>query len=132
MKPLVRFLSPLLIICLIAGSITSAFASSANSVALVGTADSLQATTVSEHRHQIRQLLTRDDVQRQLLAHGVSPAEVNARVAALSDEEAHQMAEQLDNMPAGASSVLGVLFGVFVILLVTDILGLTNVFPFTR
>jgi hypothetical protein len=28
--------------------------------------------------------------------------------------------------------VLGILFAVFVILLITDILGLTKVFPFTR
>jgi len=39
--------------------------------------------------------------------------------------------KSLDEMPAGAS-VVGALFAVFVILLVTDILGLTNVFPFTR
>jgi uncharacterized small protein (DUF1192 family) len=130
MKRLVRFLSPLLIVFLILGSIPAAFASS--SVPLVGTADALQAASTSHHRDQIRQILARDDVQRQLLAQGVSPAEVNARVAALSDEEARQMAEQLDNLPAGASSVLGVLFAVFVILLVTDILGLTDVFPFTR
>ena len=45
--------------------------------------------------------------------------------------EAAQMADRLDEMPAGAS-VVGALFAVFVILLVTDILGLTNVFPFTR
>ncbi|MGO2131925.1 MAG: PA2779 family protein [Halomonas sp.] len=132
MKRLVRFLSPLLIACLVAASITPAFASGADSVPLIGTADALQATSASHHRDQIRQLLTREDVQQQLLARGVSPADVNDRVAALSDEEAHQMAEQLDNLPAGASSVLGVLFGVFVILLVTDILGLTDVFPFTR
>lgn len=130
MHQLVRFLSPLLIAALILGSIPTAFASSG--VPLIGTADALQTTSSNQHRDHIRQVLARDDVQRQLLAHGVSPAEVNARVAALSNEEARQMAEQLDNMPAGASSVLGVLFGVFVILLVTDILGLTDVFPFTR
>lgn len=129
MQRLVRFLSPLLIASLILGSIPAAFASS---VPLVGTADALQAASASQHRDQIRQVLARDDVQRQLLAQGVSPAEVNARVAALSDAEARQMAEQLDNLPAGASSALGVLFAVFVILLITDILGLTDVFPFTR
>ena len=52
-------------------------------------------------------------------------------MAALSDEEVSQMANQLDEMPAGAS-VVGALFAVFVILLVTDILGLTNVYPFVR
>jgi len=28
--------------------------------------------------------------------------------------------------------VLGILFAVFIILLITDILGLTKIFPFTR
>lgn len=130
MRHLARFLSPLLIAALIFGSIPAAFASSG--VPLVGTADALQASSTRQHREYIHQILARDDVQGQLLAQGVSPAEVNARVAALSNEEARQMSEQLDNLPAGSSSVLGVLFGVFVILLVTDILGLTNVFPFTR
>lgn len=41
------------------------------------------------------------------------------------------MAEQLEQLPAGAS-VVGALLVVFIVLLVTDILGLTNVFPFTR
>ena len=70
-------------------------------------------------------------MQEQLIAQGVDLAEVDARVAALSDEEARQMAEQLEQLPAGAG-VVGALLVVFIVLLVTDILGLTNVFPFTR
>jgi hypothetical protein len=42
------------------------------------------------------------------------------------------MVTQIDQDPAGAADVVGVLFTVFIILLVTDILGLTKVFPFTR
>jgi hypothetical protein len=53
-------------------------------------------------------------------------------VAALTDAEAAQLADQIDQAPAGASDILGVLVFIFVLLLVTDILGLTKVFPFTR
>ena len=51
---------------------------------------------------------------------------------ALTDAEAQQMVTQIDQAPAGASDVVGILFTIFIILLVTDILGLTKVFPFTR
>jgi hypothetical protein len=54
-------------------------------------------------------------------------------VAALTDDEARLLADQLDRVPAGAGGeILGILFAVFIILLITDILGLTKVFPFTR
>jgi hypothetical protein len=52
-------------------------------------------------------------------------------VAALTDEEARQLAGQVDSLPAGGD-VLGVLLTVFLVLLITDILGFTKIFPFTR
>jgi hypothetical protein len=60
----------------------------------------------------------------------VSPEDVKARVAALTDDEAAQLAGRIDSLPAGG--ILGLILLVFIILLVTDILGLTKVFPFTR
>jgi len=76
-------------------------------------------------------LLERSDVRAQLQAYGVDPADVKARVAALSEEEAAQVAAQIDSVPAGGS-VLGVLVFVFIVLLITDILGFTKIFPFTK
>jgi hypothetical protein len=52
-------------------------------------------------------------------------------VASLTDAEARALAARIDDVPAGGD-VLGLVFTGFVILLVTDILGLTRVFPFTR
>ncbi len=92
----------------------------------------VQTADVFDDRARIHAVLDRDDVRAQLEQHGVSLADAKARVAALSDSEARQMADQLETMPAGAADVVGVLFTVFVILLVTDLLGLTSVFPFTR
>ena len=131
MKRLSRLLSPLLIAALVLGSLPVAAAPAPAGDDLVGTTAVLDAASTQSDRAKIREILARDDVQQQLLAQGVSPTQVEARVAALSDEEARQMAERLDQLPAGAS-VVGVLFAVFVILLVTDILGLTDVYPFTR
>lgn len=84
----------------------------------------------SSDRDTIRNMLDRADVRAQLEARGVNPADVKARVAALTDEEAADIAARIDQMPAGG--VLGLILVVFLVLLLTDILGLTKVFPFTR
>jgi len=77
-------------------------------------------------------LLLRAQVREALAAHGVDPTQLKARVAAMSDAEAREVAAQIDRLPAGGDGVIEVLFAVFIILLITDILGLTKVFPFTR
>jgi hypothetical protein len=86
----------------------------------------------SESRALLNKALDRADVVQALQDRGVDPAEARARVAALSDEQAQWMASQIDQAPAAGSDILGVLVFLFVLLLITDILGLTKVFPFTR
>jgi hypothetical protein len=83
-------------------------------------------------RERIANLLDRADVQAQLQAYGVSAGDVKARVAALTDEEAAELAAQIDSLPAGGVSVLGAILIVFLVLLFTDIMGWTKIFPFTR
>ena len=73
----------------------------------------------------------RDQVRAILIAHGVTPDDATLRVDALTDEEVARFAERFDRIPAGGE-VIAVLFTVFAVLLVTDILGLTKVYPFTR
>jgi len=82
-------------------------------------------------RAQISGWLEREEVRTQLQALGVTPAEVKARVAAMSDDEAAELAARIESLPAGGD-ILGVALAVFIILLITDILGFTKVFPFTR
>ena len=90
------------------------------------------ATESLLERGRIATLLERADVQAQLRAYGVSPAEVKARSAALTDAEAAELAARIDELPAGGVSILGAILIVFLVLLLTDILGYTKVFPFTR
>lgn len=87
-------------------------------------------SAMGSDRARLVGMLERADVRAQLEARGVDPAEVKARVAALTDEEAAAIAAHADELPAGG--VLGFLLLVFVILLITDILGFTKIFPFTR
>ena len=83
-------------------------------------------------RDRLDNLLAREEVRRALEARGVSMSEAQARVNALTDEQLHRIAGQLDSLPSGqgVSSVVGAAVFIFLVLLITDILGLTNVFPF--
>jgi hypothetical protein len=91
-----------------------------------------EEATSGSVRQRVGELLARAEVREALAMRGVEAAQVEARVAALTDDEAALLADQLDRLPAGASDILGILFAVFIILLITDLLGLTKVFPFTR
>jgi hypothetical protein len=65
----------------------------------------------------------------------VDPAQAAARVAALSDPQIREIAGELDQLPAGQSAVaavVGAILIIFLVLLVTDLLGLTDVFPFVN
>jgi hypothetical protein len=83
-------------------------------------------------RALLESTLARADVAAALEARGVSLAAARDRVAALTDDEAALVAAEIDRLPAGAESVIGTLVFIFVLLLITDILGFTKIFPFTR
>jgi hypothetical protein len=90
-----------------------------------------QAAAAQPGRALLEQTLDRADVVAALQARGVSVEAARSRVAALTDAEAAQVAVQIDQAPAGGD-VLGVIVTIFVVLLITDILGFTKVYPFTR
>ncbi|MDI1302297.1 MAG: PA2779 family protein [bacterium] len=86
---------------------------------------------VSAERARVAALLARADVQSGLARYGVSSEQAAARVAALSDDEVMQLGQRLDTVPAGGD-IIGVVVFIFLVLLITDILGFTKIFPFTR
>lgn len=98
--------------------------------ALVGTAE-LAPAPASAERDRVRGFLQREDVRALLQQQGLDANAALNRVDAMTDAEVQTLASRLDTLPAGGD-VLGILFATFVILLVTDILGFTKVFPFTR
>jgi len=93
------------------------------------------AVVANPAKERIMGFFERSDVRQQLATLGVNPADAKARVAALTDDEAAQLAARVDSMPAGGDG-LGALVGaavlIFLVLLLTDILGFTHVFPFTK
>ena len=82
-------------------------------------------------RERIRTYLDREDVRKELQAQGIDGDSAKARVDALTDQEVQKIAAKLDKLPAGGE-ILGILLTVFIVLLITDLLGLTKVFSFTR
>jgi hypothetical protein len=103
--------------------------------ALVSTEQLLTTGDGPAERARVMAFLERADVREQIVALGVDPNEAAARVQALSDAQVRQIAGQLDQLPAGQSAVsiiVGAILLVFLILLLTDLLGLTNVFPFVN
>jgi len=93
----------------------------------IGTDALVQLDQRGQLLSQVQTQLARDDVRAQFLESGVSPVEVDTRVAALSTEELQMLSMQLDELPAGGS-VLAVVGIVFVVLLILDLTGVTNVF----
>jgi hypothetical protein len=103
--------------------------------ALVSTEQMLAAGDGAADRARVLAFLARADVRAQIVALGVDPDEAAARVAALDDAQVREVAGQLDRLPAGQSAIgiiVGAILIIFLVLLVTDLLGLTNVFPFVN
>lgn len=99
---------------------------------IVGTETLVSSEQAQQDRAHILKLLERKDVQEQLVAYGVDAEQAKARVNSLTDTEMRSLAGKMDQLPAGGDSVVGILFAIFIILLITDILGLTNIFPFVK
>ena len=98
--------------------------------------DSEAAFAIASHeesRARISAFLNRQDVQRAMVQHGVNPEEAQKRVSTLSDQEVEKVAREIEKLPAGGDgigAIVGAAVFIFVVLLITDLLGLTHVFSF--
>ena len=102
--------------------------------AMVGTADILKAQSDDLARQKVKLFMERQDVVQQIQAWGVNPEEAQARVDTMTDEEISLLAAKIDQLPSAGSDALGFILAVaiiiFVVLIITDIMGVTNVFTF--
>jgi hypothetical protein len=76
----------------------------------------------------IQASLARADVQNAMIELGVDPAQAQARVHALTDEELLQLEGQLETLPAGGDGVLVLIGAVFLVLLILELTGAINIF----
>jgi hypothetical protein len=102
---------------------------------MVSTDQLIDSQTAQAQRAKVNTFMQRDDVRQQLESWGVDSKRAQQRVASLSDSEIAQISDRIDQMPAG-QGVIGfiILAGVllFVVLLITDIIGVTHVFSFVN
>ena len=103
--------------------------------AMVTTDQAIEGQAIASDRERVMQFMTREDVRKQMEALGVDPDEAIQRAAGLSDSEVQEIAGRMDMLPAGKGAI-GVIIGaavlIFLVLLITDLLGLTDVFPFVK
>ncbi len=84
-------------------------------------------------RAELRALRARADIRAEIARQGIDPAEAEARLATLSAAEAVRLQQQIAQVPAGGDFVglvAGILLVTLLILLITDLLGYTDVFSF--
>lgn len=106
------------------------------SAALVETATIVSAQEVDASRARLATLLAREDIGAALQGHGVTAEEALLRVNSLTDLEVIKLAQNIDSLPAaadfGVGGLVGALVFIFLVLLFTDLLGLTDVYPFVK
>lgn len=99
--------------------------------AMIGTGQVLAAEQGKLDRDRLASLLEREDLQRQLSALGVDVKDAKARVGSLTDAEVAKVNQRIAELPAGGD-VLGVILLIFIIFIITDAIGATDIFPFVH
>jgi hypothetical protein len=97
--------------------------------AIIANNQLIQQTQQASDRAALLQTLQRTDVQQQLLAMGVTTADIESRVSHMTGDEVAQLNQQINDLPAGGD-VLGLLVLIFIIFVITDVIGATDIFPF--
>jgi hypothetical protein len=98
------------------------------SAEIIGTLSALEATQRDRDLETVSRALATEQVRQQFEKLGVEPEQIDARVAALTDDELRTLAQRVDSMPAGGIGVLGVLGIAFVVLLVLELVGAIDIF----
>ena len=109
------------------------FTATAAQAGIIGTESVINTLQGEKSRARITAFLERQEVQEALVQKGIDPTQAKKRVASLTDQEISRISRMLDKLPAGGDgigAVVGAVVLIFFVLLITDLLGLTNVFPF--
>ena len=97
--------------------------------AIIANAQLIDQVQQANDKDALLQTINRVDVQEQLLGMGVSTAELESRVNQMTQQEIAQLNQQINELPAGGD-VLGIIVLIFIIFIITDVIGATDIFPF--
>ena len=95
----------------------------------------MESDRADEARVYVNRVLAREDLKAALMSQGIDMKEAKARINSLSDTEILLLADKIEQLPAGGdpvSTIIGAVVFIFLVLLITDILGLTDVFTFVK
>ena len=100
--------------------------------AMIDNATLLAPEPVTHTRDSLQQWLQQDEARHQLESMGVSPEWAQQRAASLSDTELARINQGIGQLEAGSDSVLGILLIIFIVFIITDAIGATDIFPFVH
>ena len=70
---------------------------------MIGAEQAVAVATAQAERQAVLSLISRSEVASQLQSLGLDASTAKDRVAAMTDQEIHSLAGQLDSLPAGAT-----------------------------
>lgn len=97
--------------------------------AMVGTEAVVSSEQAQYDRDQIIEMLDQQQAKETLISLGVNISDVEKRVQNMTAEELAQFNSQIDELPAGGTSIVGLVLFILLLLIVLDLLGATNIFP---
>ena len=100
--------------------------------AMVGTDQIINPAPTHQAREHVKEFLSSEAAYQQLLELGVSPDEITRRIDSLSDSELARINQGIDQLNAGGDSILAILLVIFIVFVITDVIGATDIFPFIK
>ncbi|MEJ2465719.1 MAG: PA2779 family protein [Candidatus Thiodiazotropha sp.] len=98
--------------------------------AMIGNSQLLDSSANTD-RNTLLQTLDRDEIRARLTQLGVDPEAVKVRVSQMTPQEVATLNQRMADLPAGGDA-LGVILVIFVVFIITDALGATDIFPFVH
>lgn len=95
---------------------------------IVPTADLYYEYKSDSGKAELKQLLNRQELRNKMLGMGVDISTVDERINSMTDQEAFELQKQIESLPAG-EGFLGLVIGLLVIFILTDVAGATDIFP---
>jgi len=132
---MIRFIAKPLSLFLIFSFILLDFTAITAKAGLIETETVINTLQEEKSRSRITAFLNRQEILDVFSKQDIDPLQAKKRVASLTDQEVSEICKVLDQLPAGGDgvgAVVGAVVLIFFVLLITDLLGLTHVFPFVR
>ena len=97
--------------------------------AIIANAQLIDQVQLTNDKNVLLQTINRVQVQEQLLSMGVTTIELESRINQMTQQEIAQLNQQITELPAGGDA-LGIILLIFIIFVITDVIGATDIFPF--